>query len=394
MHGLTGQAAARSSGMLVVMLIAMTAFSQFFRTSVGTIAPELRGDIGLDARLLGLANGSFFVAFLVLQLPLGLLFDRYGVRRCVVALTGLAALGSLWGAYAFEPWSFIASRVLVGVGSAGYFMGALVIAGAWFRERRFVSVLSWVYALSNLGTLAATAPLSAAAQWVGWRAAFVGIAVLTAALGLGLHLYVRDAPPDAPPVPTPPASLAAMLDGWREVWRTPGLQPILAMAAIAYASVSTILGTWAAPYLNDVFGAGPYLRGELLLLFAAAQVLGTLGWGQLAAHRLGTTWVIVLLQRRGLSALGLLALWPGAAARLADGAARGLLPARGVRLAGDDGRAALVPGAYLRARHHHAQPRPGRRRGAAADRDRHHHWLGYRQQREPARRPAIAWRSA
>jgi MFS family permease len=225
MHGLTGQAVARSSRMLVVMLVAMTAFSQFFRTSVGTIAPELHADLGLDARLLGLANGSFFIAFLVLQLPLGMLFDRYGVRRCVVSLTWLAALGSLGGAYASGPWSFIVSRVLVGVGSAGYFMGALVVAGAWFRERRFVSVLSWVYALSNLGTLAATAPLSAAAQWVGWRIAFVGVAALTAVLGIALSCFLRDFPEDAPPRPEPPDTFAGMLDGWREVWRTPGLPP-------------------------------------------------------------------------------------------------------------------------------------------------------------------------
>jgi predicted MFS family arabinose efflux permease len=310
MHELAGQTTARSTRMLVIVLVAMTAFSQFFRTSVGTIAPELHADIGLDARLLGLANGSFFIAFLVLQLPLGMLFDRYGVRRCVVSLTWLAALGSLWGAYASEPWSFIVSRVLVGVGSAGYFMGALVVAGAWFRERHFVSVLSWVYSLSNLGTLAATAPLSSATQSVGWRLTFVGVAVLTAGLGIALARYLRDFPADAPPGPAPPDTFAEMLDGWREVWRTPGLPPVLAMATIAYASVSTMLGTWASPYLSDVFGVGPFVRGEWLLIFACAQVLGTLGWGQLAAHRAGTTWVIVGCCAAATIVLAMLAAWP------------------------------------------------------------------------------------
>ncbi len=309
-HGQTAQAAARSSTALVVVLVAMTAFSQFFRTSVGTIAPELRADLGLDARLLGLANGSFFLAFLALQLPLGLLFDRYGVRRCVVALTWVAALGSLWGAYAPGPWSFIVSRVLVGVGSSGYFMGTLVVAGTWFRDRRFVSVLSWVYALSNVGTLAATAPLSSAAQSVGWRITFVGVAVLTAALGIAVSCYLRDSPEDAPPRPPPADTFAGMLDGWREVWHTPGLPPILAMAAIAYASVSTVLGTWASPYLNDVFSAAPVVRGELLLVFAGAQVLGTLGWGQLAAHRVGTTRVIIGCGVAAMIVLALLAAWP------------------------------------------------------------------------------------
>ena len=79
---------------LISVLVAMTAFSLFFRTTVGTLAPVLRADIGLDARMLGLANGGFFTAFLVMQLPLGVLFDRYGVRRCVVWLTFVAALGS------------------------------------------------------------------------------------------------------------------------------------------------------------------------------------------------------------------------------------------------------------------------------------------------------------
>lgn len=310
MRGTTRPSVERSSTVLVVMLIAMTGFSQFFRTSVGTIAPELHADIGLDARLLGLANGSFFISFLALQLPLGMLFDRYGVRRCVVWLTWLAASGSLGGAYASGPWSFIISRVLVGAGSAGYFMGALVVAGAWFRGRRFVSVLSWVYALSNLGTLAATAPLSSATQWVGWRVAFVGVAILTAGLGIILSCYLRDFPPDAPARPELPETFAGMLDGWREVWRTPGLPPILAMAAVAYASVSTVLGTWASPYLSDVFGAGPFVRGELLLIFAGAQVLGNLGLGQLAAHRAGTTRVITRCCAAATVALVLLAAWP------------------------------------------------------------------------------------
>lgn len=310
MCGRTEQAVARSSRALVVMLILMTAFSQFFRTSVGTIAPELHADLGLDAGLLGLANGSFFLSFVVLQLPLGILFDRYGVRRCAVSLTWIAALGSLLGAYAFGSWSFIASRILVGVGSSAFFMGTLVIAGTWFRDRRFVSVLSWVYALSNLGTLAATAPLSSVSQAVGWRAAFVGVAALTVALGIALSCYLRDCPEGTPPRVPPPDTFAAMLGGWREVWRTPGLSPVLAMAAIAYASVSTMLGTWASPYLNDVFEVEPTVRGELLLIFACAQVLGTLGWGQLAAHRVGTTRVIIGCCLAAMVVLILLAAWP------------------------------------------------------------------------------------
>lgn len=294
---------------LIAVLVAMTAFSLFFRNTVGTLAPVLRADIGLDARMLGLANGGFFMAFLVMQLPLGVLFDRYGVRRCVAWLTFVAALGSLAGAVCVEPWSFIGSRVLLGIGSAGYFMGALVIAGNWFRDRQFVGTVSLIYALSVIGTLAATAPLSFAADVFGWRRVFVAVALATAGLGLALHVFVSDFPSDAPRRPAEPQSMTGLLGGWREVWRTPGLTPIVAMAAIAYPSGSTVLGTRAAPYLADVHRIGPNARGELLLLFAATQALATLMWGQLAARGAGTTRVITACGFAATAILGSFALW-------------------------------------------------------------------------------------
>jgi MFS family permease len=295
---------------LVTMLVAMMAFSLFFRSTVGTLAPMLRGDIGLDARMLGLANGGFFAAFLVMQLPLGVMFDRYGVRRCVIGLTWLAALGSLIGAFCLEPWSFVGSRILLGVGSAGYFMGSLVIAGNWFRGAQFVSTVSLIYGLSVIGPLAATAPLSSAAELFGWRPVFVAIAAATVALGVGLQIFVRDFPAGSEPRSPAPPPAAGMFAGWREVWRTPGLVPVLAMAAVAYPAGSTLFGTWAAPYLADVHHLGPNVRGELLLLFAATLALGVMGWGQLAARRAGTRSVIVGCSLGAATVLGAFALWP------------------------------------------------------------------------------------
>jgi MFS family permease len=295
---------------LIVMLVAMTAFSLFIRNSVGTLAPLLRSEIGLDARMLGLANGGFFTAFLVMQLPLGLCFDRYGVRRCVVWLTWLAALGSLAGAACVEPWSFIATRVVVGIGAAGYFMGTLVIAGNWFRGQQFVGVVSWIYALSSLGTLASTAPLSWAADTFGWRTSFIVIALVTVALGVGLSAFVRDFPPDAAAREAPQQTLAELSTGWRQVWQTPGLLAMLAMAAVAYPTISTVLGTWAAPYLADVYRLGSTTRGELLLAFAIAQVLSILAWGQIAAYGIGTTRMIINCGCAATVFLGLLAVLP------------------------------------------------------------------------------------
>ena len=77
------------------MLAAITIVSQFFRTSNGVIGPELIRDLGLTPAELGIANGAFFLALGLAQVPVGMAFDRYGPRRTVTGLTVIAVAGAL-----------------------------------------------------------------------------------------------------------------------------------------------------------------------------------------------------------------------------------------------------------------------------------------------------------
>ena len=68
-------------------MVAITALSLFYRSCLGVIAPELTRDLGLTPENLGNANGAFFLSMAFMQVPVGLLFDRYGPRRVVSWLT-------------------------------------------------------------------------------------------------------------------------------------------------------------------------------------------------------------------------------------------------------------------------------------------------------------------
>ena len=265
---------------VVVLLSALTAVSQFYRASLSAIAPELSRELSLSPEALGMANGVFFLSLGVVQLPVGMLFDRYGPRRTIGALTVLAVAGSLLHAAAVTPATLIAARALIGLGCAGSFMGAVVLCHRWHGGERFTTALSWIFALSNLGTLAAATPLAAVTAEVGWRTAFVGAAGITVMVGLAFHALVRDTPPGVMPTPTR-ESLGAILRGLARVWRSPGLPRVLAIHTFAYASMITILGLWAGPYLNDVHGLGPVARGNALLAMGVAQVVGILAYGPL-----------------------------------------------------------------------------------------------------------------
>src|SRR5258708_2000550 len=109
---------------LLLLLIAITCLSQFYRVSDSVIAPELTRDLGLSARQLGWAGSAFFFALFAVQVPVGMWFDRYGARRTVAALSVLAMLGALWIAVASDAADLIGGCALLGDRFAASFIWA------------------------------------------------------------------------------------------------------------------------------------------------------------------------------------------------------------------------------------------------------------------------------
>jgi predicted MFS family arabinose efflux permease len=264
---------------LVLLLIAITCLSQFYRVSNSVIAPELTRDLGLSARQLGWAGSAFFFALFAVQVPVGMWFDRYGARRTVAALSVLAMLGALWIATASNAGDLIIGRAVVGVGCAASFMSVVFLCSRWFQPAKLATALSWVFAASNIGTLAAATPLAWAAATIGWRNGFLGLAVLTVLVAAAFYAIVRDRPPGKPAPPARRESLSQIWDGLLEVWTTPGLVPVLAMHFFAYATMLTVLGVWGGPYLYDVYKLDAVQRGNVLLVMGVAQILGILAYG-------------------------------------------------------------------------------------------------------------------
>ena len=298
-------------------MVAITALSLFYRSCLGVIAPELTRDLGLTPEDLGNANGAFFLSMAFMQVPVGLLFDRYGPRRVVSWLTVLAVLAAALHGMVRTPGELIAVRLLLGIGCAGSFMGAVTLCALWYPGHRLATMLSRVFAFSQIGTFLAATPLALAEAAFGWRWAFGAMSVLTAATGLAFFFLIKDKPGTA----RQPESPREVLRGLLEVWRTPGLMPLLGVHTFSYACMATVLGLWAGPYLAHVHGMDGPTRGNVLLAMAAAQVLGILAFGPLDRIFDTRKWIVVPGGLCTVGLLGALALIPG----LPAGAAVSLL---------------------------------------------------------------------
>lgn len=179
--------------------------------------------------------------------------------------------------------------------------------------------MSWVFAFSMLGIAAAGTPLALVSEHLGWRMAFALSAAVSALVGLLFYALVTDDPPGRATTPRMPERLGAALRGFLTILRLPGLGRVLALQGVAYAVLSTIMGLWAGPYLNDVHGFGPVERGNALIMMAAAQTFGVLTYGPLDRRFDTRKWVAVGGAVLTTSVLAGLAVSPHPPAMLALG---------------------------------------------------------------------------
>ena len=246
---------------LVGALIAIYMVSQFLRSSVGVIAPDLAAELALSAIEIGLLSSSFFLAFAAAQLPLGVAIDRFGPKACLLACAAITVLGCVLFAAAMTARDLIAARVLLGIGCCSSFMAPLAIYARRFPPERFGLLTGVHVGIGSIGTLIATAPLAFAAAMIGWRSSFLIVAVVTCVLAAWVAVAVQDtrtrssgvasaggAPPGAPaPATAAPEALAASFVGIVSVLRTPSVRRLFLVHLTGYSSFLLVVGPVGRP---------------------------------------------------------------------------------------------------------------------------------------------------
>ena len=264
---------------LVAVLSTAQLVSQFLRSAISVIAPNLVTELNISATGLALLSSSFFFAFALAQIPIGMLIDRFGPRATMLWSTMLAVVGCVVFAMGTDLNTLVLGRILMALGCSSFYVAPLAIYSRWFKPKYFSTVTGIQLGLSGLGLLAATSPLAFAASTIGWRPSFVIVGVLAGLSGLIVLLWVRDDPPGAPPSEHKKENFAESLRGLLVVTRTPSFWPIFAIFVTNYAVVITTLGLWGGPYLAHVYDYDLQTRGFFLLVLAFSSTASVFVWG-------------------------------------------------------------------------------------------------------------------
>lgn len=262
---------------IFVLFLLGFVLSYFFRSANAIIATDLASELSLDAAQLGSMTSIFFLAFALVQLPLGSALDRYGPRWVTSLLMLFAAAGCLVFATAQSYWALATGRALIGLGMAGILMGALKAFSAWFSPVRFATMSSLLVGMGSLGALLAATPLAWLNEQVGWRSVFAWGSLAIVFSAAAIASWSRNAPPGVAWRKAAHAGNTLLhIFSDHRLWR------IALLNFYAVGTTLSVQGLWGASYARDVFGLSAITTGNLLVMLAIGVTAGNLMHGWLA----------------------------------------------------------------------------------------------------------------
>jgi MFS family permease len=260
--------------------LAVTAYAiaVFQRASLGVSGVEAQHRFDATAAQLGLFSVMQLIVYAGLQVPVGVLADRYGSRRLIAIGALVMGAGQLVLAATHAIAGAVAGRVLVGCGDALTFISVLRLVTVWFAPGRIALVTQLTGTFGQLGSIVAAYPLVALLQHAGWTPSFAGAGLLGVAVAVVVLVVVRDAPPGSEPRP----AHASPRQAWETLghaWREPGTRLGLWTHFVTQFSGMVFALLWGYPFLVVGEGRSPGEAGALLtlLVFAGMAVGPVLG---------------------------------------------------------------------------------------------------------------------
>ncbi len=302
----------------IVLFSAITfSVAQFHRAAGGIVSPVLADEMRLTATAVGGIFGALFIASVVMQVPAGILLDRYGARRVLPVSLAISGAGSLLFAMAQDVHWLLFARILLGTGFASLTAGAYLLFATWFPQDRFSTLSGWMIAIGGVGGLSGTYPLAESVAVFGWRANFAVSGMLILIVALLGYVTIRDAPPGSAASRARPRSLRETLLGYREIFGKRDLFKILALGLVTFAPITAIAGLWGGPYFQEIHGLGQTQTGLVLFTLFLATIVAGVIVGPLD-RRFGTRkGVVIVCATLSFASLLLLAAWPQAPLALA-----------------------------------------------------------------------------
>jgi MFS family permease len=225
-------------------------YKYLIQVSPSVMTDDLMKAFQVHGAGLGNLSAFYFYAYLIMQIPVGIMLDRFSPRLLTTSAIFLCSISTFIFSQTDTFWIACLSRALMGAGAAFAAVSCFKLAAVWFSPKRFALVSGMFMTAAMLGAVGGQMPLSLLVQNVGWRFALEIVSMMGIVLGIIYYLVLRDKatkPLQSRQDKEKISHLLKYIVTNKQAWA------LSLYSGLAFAPVSVFGGLWGVPFLETTY---------------------------------------------------------------------------------------------------------------------------------------------
>ncbi|MCD6638556.1 MAG: MFS transporter [Nocardioides sp.] len=302
----------RRAWVIWVVALAVYVLAVFHRSSLGVAGILAADRFDINATSLAVFTVLQLVVYAGMQIPVGVLLDRFGSRAMLLAGLVMMTAGQLVFAFSTSFSGAVLARAVLGAGDAMVFVSVIRLVSLWFLVRLAPMVTQLTGLVGQLGALAAAAPLAFLLDRLGWTRSFAIASSIGVVLLVAVLVLVKDSPYRSDEVAV--VKLRALAQSLRTVWGNPGTRLGMWSHFTSQFSATVFALLWGFPFLVRGLGWSEAAASTLLMAMVAWAVVSGLLLARLVARiPYYRSWIVVVVVAVMVVPWTAVLLWPGRA---------------------------------------------------------------------------------
>lgn len=254
--------------MIWSMAAAFYLYEVALRVAPAGITDQLMQHFNITSTGLGMLVGAYYWAYVLMQLPCGLILDKFGPQKVISLSSFVCGIGTILFCQADTLLIAVVGRVLVGIGSACAFIGALKVATDWFSPRRFALIAGLTNMMGTFGGNFAGSPLAYLSENYGWVNVFTVMGLSGFFIALLAYLIIEDKPSKSFENFYRFKIVLILLSKNKQIWLAGIIGGILYLPLTAFAEL------WGVPFLTCVFDGDNFIGSLTTNLVFIGMAIG------------------------------------------------------------------------------------------------------------------------
>ncbi|WP_314024940.1 MFS transporter [Filifactor alocis] len=248
---------------IVIVIMVMFIQRQYIAVMSDFLIAKYQINISKATRLV---NATLY-GYAVMQIPMGMLLDYFGVRRVLIISWLVVCISTLVMTVTSCYGIALSMRFFIGVGMASSITSIMKVQTIWFDEYYFSHLSAGMALISNVGNLVATVPLSYLISKIGGQNTMWVISFITMVSVLLLFSFVKDKKEEIPEEINIKTSLSEVLCN-RKSW-----SPIIIMFTFISTSTS-LFGFWGIRFFSETYRLSVVDASKYMAFLSLGFMLG------------------------------------------------------------------------------------------------------------------------